>query len=80
MSIKCKTFYVVDAIRFIRANHLRVSNPNRDIIDRIAREKTKHIFDVSFPEFITIGTDEVDFDTAHYMREEEDNYKKLMMN
>ena len=80
MSTKCKTFYVVDAIRFIRANHLRVSNPNRDIIDRIAREKTKHIFDVSFPEFTTIGTDEVDFDTVHYMREEEDNYKKLMMN
>ena len=79
LSIKCKTFYVIDAIRIITSNHLEVPNPNRDIIDRIARQKTKQIFNVSFPEFTTVGTNEIDHKTAENLREKEDKNMILAM-
>jgi len=79
LSIKCKTFYVIDAIRIITSNHLEVPNPNRDIIDRIARQKTKQIFNVSFPEFKTLGTDKIDQKTADLLRNKEDKNMILSM-
>jgi len=70
-----REFVELDILQLIRVTHFTVKNPNRDIVDRIVRTKAKDMFGLEYPEFQTIGTNDIDGKTLDKIEKIQDDFR-----